>query len=121
MSDWREEHDSMGAVFVPSDKLWGAQTQRSRIHFPIGTEAMPTEIVHAFGVIKKAAAKANRILLPEKMAEEKCMAICAASTSMPVTARCGASCAAVQPSRASKAVSRHTQTIFFISFSAFPS
>ncbi len=79
MSDWREEHDSMGAVCVPSDKLWGAQTERSRIHFPIGTETMPTEIVHAFGIIKKAAAKANRILLPEKMTEEKCAAICAAS------------------------------------------
>ena len=79
MSDWREEHDSMGAVCVPSDKLWGAQTERSRIHFPIGTETMPIEIVHAFGIIKKAAAKANRILLPEKMTEEKCAAICAAS------------------------------------------
>ena len=52
---WRVEHDSMGEVRVPADKYWGAQTQRSRENFPIGTgkENMPEEIIHAFGILKK--------------------------------------------------------------------
>ena len=79
MSTMREEHDSMGTVCIPSDKLWGAQTERSRRNFPIGTETMPTEIIYAFGVIKKAAARVNHALLPEKMTDEKCEAICAAA------------------------------------------
>ena len=51
----RVEHDSMGEVRVPADKYWGAQTQRSRENFPIGTgrETMPEEIIHAFGILKK--------------------------------------------------------------------
>ena len=81
MSGYRTEHDSMGDVLVPADKLWGAQTERSRQNFPIGVgiETMPKEIIHALGLIKKAAALANRELLPEKMTEEKCAAICAAA------------------------------------------
>jgi len=71
--EYRIEHDSMGEVKVPSDKYWGAQTQRSHENFPIGVgiETMPREIIHAFGVLKKAAAIANRRLRPEKMTEEK--------------------------------------------------
>jgi fumarate hydratase, class II len=58
--DYRIEKDSMGEVHVPSDKYWGAQTQRSLIHFRIGPPAsMPVEIIHAFGYLKKAAAIAN--------------------------------------------------------------
>ena len=70
---YRIEHDSMGEVRVPADKYWGAQTQRSRENFPIGVgvEAMPPEIIHAFGILKKAAARANHSLKPEKMTEEK--------------------------------------------------
>ncbi len=79
MSDFREEYDSMGTVYVPSGKLWGAQTERSRRNFPIGIETMPVEIIHAFGLIKKAAAKANHVLAPEKMTSEKCAALCAVS------------------------------------------
>jgi len=77
---YRTEHDSMGDIQVPADKYWGAQTERSRWNFRIGIgcEAMPEEIIHAFGTLKKAAALANRTLLPEKMTEEKCSAISAA-------------------------------------------
>ena len=69
----RIEHDSMGEVRVPADKLWGAQTQRSHENFPIGVgiETMPDEIIHAFGLLKKAAAQANHQLIPERMTEEK--------------------------------------------------
>ncbi len=77
--DYRIEHDSMGEIKVPCDKLWGAQTQRSYENFKIGTETMPKEIIHAFGILKKAAAIANNILKPEKMTEEKLMAIKKAS------------------------------------------
>ncbi len=78
--EYRIEHDSMGEVKVPADKYWGAQTQRSYENFPIGMgrEPMPREILHAFGILKKAAAQANHALKPEKMTEEKCAAICAA-------------------------------------------
>lgn len=71
--EYRVEHDSMGEVRVPADKYWGAQTERSHNNFPIGVgiETMPAEIVHAFGILKKAAARANRALRPEKMTEEK--------------------------------------------------
>lgn len=70
---YRIEHDSMGEVKVPADKYWGAQTQRSHENFPIGVgvETMPREIIHAFGILKKAAARANFALKPEKMTEEK--------------------------------------------------
>ena len=57
--DFRIEHDSMGEVRVPASALWGAQTQRSHENFPIGTETMPHEIIRAFAVLKKAAARAN--------------------------------------------------------------
>ena len=75
--EYRVEHDSMGEVRVPADKYWGAQTERSHNNFPIGVgiETMPAEIVHAFGILKKAAARANRALRPEKMTEEKLAAI----------------------------------------------
>ena len=75
--DYRIEHDSMGEVKVPSNKYWGAQTQRSCENFPIGVgiETMPREITHAFGILKKAAAMANHSLRPEKMTDEKLTAI----------------------------------------------
>ena len=75
--NYRTEHDSMGQVQVPADKYWGAQTQRSCENFPIGIgiETMPREIIHAFGILKKAAATANRVLQPKKMTEEKLCAI----------------------------------------------
>ena len=78
MKNYRIEHDSMGGVKVPIDKYWGAQTERSRQNFKIGGEIMPREITHAFGILKKAAAMANRELRPEKMTEEKLFAISAA-------------------------------------------
>ncbi len=75
--EYRMEHDSMGEVRVPADRLWGAQTQRSHENFKIGMgiETMPSEIVHAFGILKKAAAMANAELKPEKMTAEKLRSI----------------------------------------------
>lgn len=57
--DFRIERDTLGEVKVPADKYWGAQTQRSKENFPIGTEKMPLEIIKAFAILKKSAAKAN--------------------------------------------------------------
>jgi fumarate hydratase class II len=58
----RSETDAFGALDIPADRLWGAQTQRSLHNFRIGTERMPIEIVRALGLIKRAAAEVNRDL-----------------------------------------------------------
>ena len=75
--EYRIEHDSMGEMKVPADRLWAAQTQRSHENFEIGVgiETMPAEIINAFGILKKAASIANHALRPEKMTEEKTKAI----------------------------------------------
>lgn len=77
MENFRIEHDSMGEVKVPADKYWAAQTERSHENFNIGVgiETMPREITKAFGYLKKAAARANHALKPEKMTSEKLAAI----------------------------------------------
>ena len=67
--EYRIEKDTMGEMKVPADKLWGAQTQRSFENFKIGGEVMPREITHAFGILKKAAARANHRL--QKIDDEK--------------------------------------------------
>ncbi|MFT6088471.1 class II fumarate hydratase [Sulfitobacter sp.] len=59
MADTRTETDSFGPLEVPSDKYWGAQTQRSIINFPIGWEKQPVPIIRALGVVKKACAMEN--------------------------------------------------------------
>lgn len=59
MTKYRIEHDTMGEICVPADRLWGAQTQRSLENFPIGAEKMPQDMIHAFGILKKGAAEAN--------------------------------------------------------------
>jgi fumarate hydratase class II len=59
MTDLRMEADSLGEVGVPADKLWGAQTQRSLEHFSIGKDLIPREMITAYAILKKAAAKAN--------------------------------------------------------------
>jgi fumarate hydratase class II len=68
---YRTEYDTLGPVEVPADKYWGAQTQRSLNNFRIGEPAsMPSEIIHAYGILKKAAAIANHklgVLSKEKM------------------------------------------------------
>jgi fumarate hydratase class II len=71
MTEPRFESDSMGEIAVPADRLWGAQTQRSLENFRIGGERMPLPLVHALGVIKGAAARANRKLglLDPRLAE----------------------------------------------------
>ena len=71
--EYRIEHDTMGKVRVPADRYWGAQTQRSYENFKIGTQRMPEEIIHAFGILKKAAAQANLAL--GALDEERAVAI----------------------------------------------
>src|SRR5277367_6666015 len=59
MAEIRKETDSLGAVDVPADKLWGAQTQRSLEHFSIGKDLMPREMITTYAILKKAAANTN--------------------------------------------------------------
>lgn len=73
MMETRIERDTLGEVRVPSDKWWGAQTQRSLQNFRIGTEKMPLEIIEAFTILKQAAAKANYEL--GNLEEEKAVVI----------------------------------------------
>ena len=73
MTTHRSEKDSMGAIEVPADKLWGAQTQRSLEHFRISTEKMPLSLIHALALTKRAAAKVNQDL--GLLAAEKATAI----------------------------------------------
>ncbi len=67
----RIEKDSIGEIAVPSDKYWGAQTERSLENFKIGGHKMPIEVIHAFAIVKKAAANVNCELglLPEEKAK----------------------------------------------------
>ena len=65
----RTESDSMGNIEVPSDRYWGAQTQRSLHHFDIGEDRMPPELIRAFGILKRSAALVNHDL--GKLDEEK--------------------------------------------------
>lgn len=67
--NYRIEHDTMGEVKVPADKLWAAQTQRSFENFKIGTEKMPVELIHSFVYLKKALALVNNDL--KKLSDEK--------------------------------------------------
>ncbi|MBV9650923.1 MAG: hypothetical protein JO296_12385 [Pseudonocardiales bacterium] len=55
----RVETDSLGSIEVPAEHYWGAQTQRSLRHFPIGEDRMPKAVYHAYGYVKKAAALVN--------------------------------------------------------------
>jgi fumarate hydratase class II len=59
---FRTESDSMGKIEVPADVYWGAQTERSLLHFNIGRDTMPPELIHAFGTLKKACALVNQDL-----------------------------------------------------------
>ena len=68
--EYRVETDSMGEINVPNDQYYGAQTARSLIHFKIGLDKFPREIIRALGVLKKAAAITNRDL--GTLSEEKC-------------------------------------------------
>src|SRR5437660_933339 len=62
MSTTRIETDSFGPIEVPADRYWGAQTQRSLENFRIGTERIPISVIHALGIVKRAAAEANHTL-----------------------------------------------------------
>ena len=70
---YRVEKDTFGPINVPADKLWGAQTARSLIHFAIGKDTMPPELIRAFGILKKACALVNQDL--GKLPAEKCKLI----------------------------------------------
>src|SRR6202047_568647 len=69
----RTESDSMGKIEAPTDRYYGAQTARSLIHFDIGKDTMPAELIRAFGILKKAAALVNQDL--GKLAPEKALLI----------------------------------------------
>ena len=69
----RHETDSMGGIDVPADRYWGAQTQRSLIHFSIGDDRMPKRVYHAYGYVKKAAALVNEAA--GRLEEQKAKAI----------------------------------------------
>ena len=58
----RIERDTMGELSVPDDRYWGAQTARSLMNFDIGNDLMPREVIRAFGILKKAAARTNKDL-----------------------------------------------------------
>ena len=77
MEGYRIETDSMGEIQVPDDRYYGAQTARALIHFDIGEERMPRELIRAFGILKKAAALVNREL--GKLSSEKADLIVQAS------------------------------------------
>jgi fumarate hydratase class II len=62
MAKTRTETDTFGPIDVPADRYWGAQTQRSLENFRIGNERMPTQLIHALGIVKRAAAEVNREL-----------------------------------------------------------
>lgn len=62
MTEFRIEKDTMGEIKVPKDKFWGAQTQRSKENFKIGSEKMPKEVVNAFAILKRSTAIANKRL-----------------------------------------------------------
>lgn len=67
--DYRIERDTLGEVKVPKDRYWGAQTERSRNNFKIGTETMPIEVIRAFAILKRGAAIVNEKL--GKLPKEK--------------------------------------------------
>lgn len=73
--DYRIEKDTMGEVKVPADKFWGAQTQRGKENFKIGSEKMPQRVVKAFAILKRSTAIANERL--GNLESEKAQAIAA--------------------------------------------
>lgn len=72
--EYRIEHDTLGEVKVPADHKWGAQTQRSFENFKIGKNKIPEDIIHAFAILKKCAAIANKEA--GKLSVEKQKVIC---------------------------------------------
>jgi fumarate hydratase class II len=77
MSGYRTERDTMGEMSVPGDRYYGCQTARSLVHFNIGSERMPREVIRALGVLKKAAALVNRE--QGLLREDICKVICQAA------------------------------------------
>ena len=75
--DYRIEKDTLGEMYVPADKYWGAQTQRSYENFRIGSERMPLRLIHMFAVLKRSAAAVNHKL--GNLSQAKAEAIMAAA------------------------------------------
>src|SRR5262250_2917037 len=73
----RTETDSMGKIEVPANVYWGAQTQRSLLHFKTGSDTMPPEVIRAVGILKKACALVNQDL--RKLPVDKAKLIVAAA------------------------------------------
>ena len=69
--EYRIEHDTMGEVKVPADRLWGAQTQRSLENFRIGSDTLPEPLIRAYAIVKQAAAEVNAGLgeIPDDVSE----------------------------------------------------
>ncbi|MCZ6885817.1 MAG: lyase family protein, partial [Alphaproteobacteria bacterium] len=76
-SDFRTESDSFGPLEVPSDRYWGAQTQRSLGNFKIGSDRMPPPLIRGFSIVKRAAATVNAE--NGKLDGKLCEAICSAA------------------------------------------
>ena len=70
---FRQESDSMGTIEVPAEKYWGAQTQRSLLHFNIGKDLIPLEVIRGLVIVKKASAETNFEL--GLLSKELCSAI----------------------------------------------
>src|SRR4051812_8074678 len=77
MSNTRTERDTFGPIEVPSDRLWGAQTQRSLQNFKISSERMPVELIRALVQVKRACAQVNLDL--KALSQEKAQAVIAAA------------------------------------------
>src|SRR5258706_13814470 len=77
MAEHRIEHDTLGEICVPADRLWGAQTQRSLENFRISGERMPMELIRALALVKRSCARVNIDL--KELPEEKAKAIAAAA------------------------------------------
>ncbi len=77
MKEYRKEHDTMGEVYVPADRYWGAQTQRSYHNFRIGDDKIPEKVIYALAVLKMAAAKVNyRLDVLDKQRMELISEVC---------------------------------------------
>ena len=80
----RDEHDALGVVSVPASRLWGAATERARLHFAIGGDEArrwPRVVIRAFGMVKRAAAETNQVL--GEIDGERAKLILAAATKSP--------------------------------------
>ncbi len=96
----RTESDSMGKIEVPADRYYGAQTARSLIHFAIGKDTMPPELIRAFGVLKKAAALVNQGISASSLRKKPSSSRKPPTTSSPANSTIIFHCASGKPAAA---------------------